>query len=208
MKKILIAIPSMDTVPVGFCQSLATLNKVGECVVSFNVGSLIYEARNKLATQAVKGAFDYVIWFDSDMIFAPDTMERLIEDLENGCDIVSGLYFRRVAPYTPVLFKYINPDSVLNAWGDYNDYPRGEIFEVGAIGFGCVAMKTEVLLSMAGKFNDWFTPIKRFGEDIAFSIRAKECGYKIFCDSRIKLGHVARSIITEEFYDAFKGAEA
>ena len=41
--KTLIAIPSMDQVPAQFAQCLATLNKVGECAVSFQIGSLITE---------------------------------------------------------------------------------------------------------------------------------------------------------------------
>ena len=100
MKKILIAIPTMDMVPMGFAQSLAMLNKVGECVVSSVVGSLIYDARNKLAAEAVKLEADYVMWFDSDMIFQADTLERLMKDLDDGRDIVSGLYFRRSAPFS------------------------------------------------------------------------------------------------------------
>ena len=50
--KILVAVPSMDSVAAGFAQSLATLNKFGQCSVSFICGSLIYDARNKLAAQA------------------------------------------------------------------------------------------------------------------------------------------------------------
>lgn len=205
-KKILIAIPSMDTVAVGFAESLATLNKVGKCSVAFKVGSLIYASRNELSRYAIKNEYDYIVWFDSDVIFAPDTMERLIKHLEEGKDIVSGIYFRRAKPYTPVLFKWLDPDSILNSWQGYDNYPKDSVFEVAGIGFGCVAMKTDVLLD-TGENGQWFTPIKGFGEDLSFCIRAREKGYKIWCDSSIKLGHTAHMVVTEEFYEEIKGSK-
>ena len=97
MAKILVCVPSMDMVAAGFAQSLAMLQKGGhETAIMFQVGSLIYDARNKLAKQALKMGADYTMWFDSDMIFQPDTMIRL---LEHDAPIVSGAYFRRSPPY-------------------------------------------------------------------------------------------------------------
>ena len=102
--KIMIAVPCMDQVPARFAQSLATLQKVGECVIGFQVGSLVYVARENLAGGAIEMGADYVLWLDSDMVFNPDTLVRLLADKDKG-DIVSGLYYRRVSPFTPVLFK-------------------------------------------------------------------------------------------------------
>jgi hypothetical protein len=79
-KKILIAIPSMDYVASGFAGSLATLGKVGDCKISFICSSLVYDARNKLAAQAIELDTDYILWLDSDMTFKPDTLVRLLKD--------------------------------------------------------------------------------------------------------------------------------
>ena len=106
--RILIAVPCMDQVPAPFCQSLAMLRKVGDCVLSMQMGSLIYTSRNSLAMKAIQTEADYVLWLDSDMVFEPDTLERLMKTLtENNLDIVTGLYFRRVPPYSPVLFDML-----------------------------------------------------------------------------------------------------
>ena len=59
--KILIAIPSMDTVPVQFALSLATMKRVGRPVISFKVGSLVYTARNDLAKMALEQEADFVL---------------------------------------------------------------------------------------------------------------------------------------------------
>lgn len=201
-KKILIAVPCMDMVHATFAQSLASLNKVGQCAVAFNACSLIYDSRNKLAAKAMKDEFDYVLWLDSDMVFSPDILEKLVADDK---DIVSGLYFRRSHPYSPVIFKDSELKDGRLVWSDYTDYPKEELFKVAGAGFGCVLMKTDVIFDMAGKFGDWFTPLYSSGEDLAFCYRARELGYEIWCDSRIKCGHMSHQMITEDFYEALKG---
>lgn len=201
-KKILIAVPCMDLVQASFAQSLASLNKVGQCAVAFNACSLIYDSRNKLAAKAMKDEFDYVLWLDSDMVFSPDILEKLIADDK---DMVSGLYFRRTTPYTPVIFKDSELKDGRLVWSDYTDYPKGELFKVAGAGFGCVLMKTDMIFDMIGKYGDWFTPLYSSGEDLSFCYRARELGYEIWCDSRIKCGHMSHQMITEDFYEAFKG---
>ena len=204
--RILIATPCMDMVATGFCQSLATLKKVGDCAVMHQAGSLVYDSRNAIAKRAIEMKADYVMWFDSDMIFAPDTLEKLVEDAEKkGCDIVSGLYFRRQGSYRPVLFKKLALKDDNNVdWEDYLDYPKNSLFEVKGIGFGCVLIKTDVLIEMAMECKDWFTPVAHAGEDLAFCLRAQQLGRKIWCDSSVKCGHVGHTIVTEEFYESFR----
>ena len=209
--KTLIAVPCMDQVATPFCQSLVTLNKVGECAISFNVGSLVTESREHLAARALNNGADYVLWFDSDMMFEPDTMERLMKHMEDGYDIVSGLYFRRRPPFTPVLFKRLHIEGDVCLQEDYNEYPKDGIFEVQGIGFGCVMMKSEVLLSVLAKYKTCFAQMGRNGEDVSFSVRARNCGYKIWCDPTIKCGHVSYTTVSEGFYQSYlaqKGQEA
>lgn len=206
MKKILIAVPCMDQVAAGFAQSLATLNKVGQCSVSFLVGSLIYDSRNKLAAQAVKMGADFVLWLDSDMTFNPDTLERLCADIDGGRDIVSGLYFRRAAPYTPVAFSKI---EIVDDHADFDNY-SGElsgIHEVAGVGFGCVLISTDVFIDCFAKYGTVFSPIGGLGEDLAFCWRARQQGYKVYLDTDIKCGHVGHVLVTEDFYTAFSGGQ-
>lgn len=202
--KILIAVPCMDMVSARFAQCLTTLKKVGECTVSFLIGSLVYDARNKLCEQALQMEADYIMWFDSDMIFAPDTLTRMMETLKahSEIDILSGLYFRRAQPYTPVLFDRLDYDSekLTCEFEDTTEYPP-ELFEVAGCGFGCVLMRTDCLYDLGGKYGGtWFAPLGNIGEDCAFCIRARAEGYKIFCDPNIKLGHMSYSPITEGVY--------
>lgn len=206
--KTLICVPCMDQVAAPFAHALASLKKVGECSVSFLIGSLIYDSRNKFAKQAYTTGADYVVWFDSDMTFPSDAMERMIADLESGqCgDIVTGLYFRRVAPYTPVLFAGKNDQG---GWNGYEDYQKhgANPFEVAGCGFGCVAMKKNVLIDLMITYGgNVFTPYDGLGEDLAFCQRARENGHKIYCDPTIKCGHVGHVVIDETIFNTSKMA--
>lgn len=206
--KIMIAVPCMDTVPVQFCQSLALLHKVGECTLMMNPGSLVHTSRNDLAVRSIQMEADYVFWMDSDMTFPQDTLVRMVDTLKkNDLDILTGLYFRRKPPYSPVLFDRldIKKDGVCS-WTEFEAIPD-HLFEVGGCGFGCVLMSTEVFLSVQSEHGYMFTPIGNNGEDVAFCVRARQCGYKIWCDPSIVCGHIGHTVINDEFYTAYKAAQ-
>jgi len=197
MTKILICVPCMDMVASGFAQSLAMLQKDGnETAIMFECGSLIYDARNKLAKQAIKMQADYTMWLDSDMIFKPDTMVRL---LAHDAPIVSGAYFRRSPPYHLVAFDKCDAET-----REWTDLPLPtETVKCGGVGFGCVLVRTDVLFEVAAKYKTWFEPMNGFGEDLSFCYRARECGFDILLDPTITCGHVGHIVVNEDFYKAY-----
>ena len=201
--KTLIAVPCMDQVPALFAFSLAQLKTVEECTLTMKMGSLIYTSRNDIATQALQMDADYVFWLDSDMVFPPDTLIRMMNTLrKNDLDILTGLYFRRVPPYTPVLFDKLSIDGDVCDFSEFDSIPK-DLFEVGGCGFGCVLMKTDVFFDVQSKFGNMFAPVANNGEDIAFCCRAKECGYKIYCDPSIICGHVGYSVVDDQYFRVF-----
>ena len=209
MRKVLIAVPCMDQLPAQFAHSLATLTSYGiedvQISVWFNLGSLIYTSRDQIAKRALSDEADLVMWFDSDMVFNPDTLTRMLKFIDAGADIVTGVYYRRTPPFTPTIFKTmdIDPETGAAEWTPFDEIPT-EPFEVAACGFGCVLMRTEVFVAVFAKFGYMFTPIGNVGEDIALSWRARQVGYKIIADPSIKLGHVGHMIITEEYFKKYQ----
>lgn len=202
--KTLIAIPCMDQVPALFAQSLSTMRMVGECQIAFQIGSLIYTSRDDLARYAMKEGFDYVLWLDSDMIFPEDFHERMLKTLtENNLDILSGIYYKRKPPYSPVIFDKMQLKGKIWDYSWLEDVPDS-LFEVGACGFGCVLLKTEVLMSVQLKHGYLFHPMQNGGEDVAFCVRARDCGYKIMCDPTIVCGHVGNVVITDTLYKQYR----
>ena len=209
MRKILIAVPCMDMLPAQFAHSLATLTSYGieDTAISvwFNLGSLIYTSRDQIAKKALLDEAYLIMWFDSDMVFNSDTLIRMLKLIDEGNDMVTGIYYRRTPPFSPVAFKTmdLNEDGTAFDWTEFDEIPS-EPFEVGACGFGCVLMKTEIFVSVFAKFGQMFTPIANCGEDIAFCWRARQCGYKILADPSIGLGHVGYTIITKDFFNTYQ----
>lgn len=206
--RILIAVPCMDMVHAHFTSCLCNLLLQAhddEICVEFGVSSLIYDTRNQLIEKAINGDFDRVLWLDSDMVFEPEILRILNEDL-NHFDVVSGLYFKRVRPITPVVFKRCDieklEDNKLKPVSEpYFDYPQNTIFEIAACGFGCVAMNVAALKSVVDTYGKLlFSPVNGFGEDMSFCMRARSAGLHLWCDSRIKLGHDGYHVYDEETY--------
>lgn len=203
-RKILIAVPCMNQVPAEFTFSLANLQKVEQCATLGKIGTLIYVARDELAKAALASEADLVFWLDSDMTFDPDVLIRMLKVYEDeNIDILSGLYFRRVEPYTPTLFEKLDLSDEGAEWKEFNNIPA-EPFEVEGCGFGCVLMRADIFVEVQKKFGAMFTPVKGLGEDLAFCYRARKCGYRIWCDPRIRLGHIGYHIVTKEFFLSYQ----
>ena len=201
--KTVIAIPCMDYVPAQFCESLTCLRRVGQCQIAFHMGSLVYTARNALLDTAIKAEADWMLWLDSDMVFKPDLLENLMRTAdEQNAEFVTGVYYRRVEPYTPTLFETLELGDK-PGWSNVDDI-LDHPFEVAGCGFGCVLLNTQVVFDVCGKFGaNPFTPMMEMGEDLAFCWRARQCGYKIIADPSIPLGHMGHMMVTKEHYKAF-----
>ena len=198
LPKVLVAVPCMGTIPVETVRCLMALQHSGAVV--FQSQSVIYEAREEIAKSAIEEGFDYILWLDSDMIFEPNVLGKLMACKK---DVVSGVYFKRVFPYTPVI--YTPKKDKLEV---YEDYPtHSGIFEIGACGFGCVLTKVSVIKAVMDKYGGAFFPIGgTISEDISFCMRARNLGYKIFCEPSVSCGHISQMTVTKEYYEQMRKA--
>lgn len=214
--KTLIAVPCMDMVPVGFVQSLLHMFKGPDTDIAIQVNSLVYDSRNLICLQAIENNYDRVMWFDSDMMFTKDTMQMLHADLDGksvmsdtnlsafpGCDMVTGLYFKRRPPYTPVIFSLLdepaeNDGKLVARVHPYTMYPHDELFTVAGCGMGCCMTSVKLLKDVWDRFGPAFSPLPWAGEDISFCHRVNKLGYQIWCDSRISCGHIGQFVYTEQ----------
>lgn len=206
MAKILIAIPCMDMIDTAFVQSLMGLDIDGETRIRFLPGSLVYDSRNQLTEIARANGCEYIFFVDSDMTFRGDVLQKLLADAEeNNIDVVTGLCFTRKQPIRTAIVKkceysqdedgQLFPDAV-----NYMDYPKDELFPVEACGMACCLIRMSCVDNVLEHFGLPFSPAQGWGEDLSFCIRARELGHKIYCDSRVKVGHIAKTVITEEVF--------
>jgi len=204
MTKTMVAVPCMNTVDTDFFISMLGLARVPTTDFSFSKSSLVYDARNILAKRALDDGFDRILFVDSDMKFNPDLLQRLSADMDQGLEYVSSLCFTRRFPMQSVIYrelKYEDNGSVLNvSIKPFEDYPRDQIFECEGSGFGAVLISMTAIQKVIDRFGLLFTPLIGLGEDVTFCHRFKECGGKMYCDSRVKVGHIGQMVFDEETY--------
>lgn len=185
-RPILVSWPSGDMVHADFCSRLAIL-----CLFSAHRGldlgvnnvktTLIEIGRGIQAWSAIQHRASHVLFLDSDMVFPPDTLLRL---LQRNKDIVGVTYSQRRSP------RGLTHESLTSDYQMPTD-PRIECFEVKSLGFGCVLIRTEVFDKIP---RPWFRvefpggiqtngADKHRSEDRTFCDRAREVGYKVWCDA-------------------------
>ena len=158
-------------------------------------------AREGLAQAAVSGGFDFLFMVDDDMICPRDLFERLVK---HDVDIIAPLAFTRNSPHKPVIYNLSDGfDPIRNEEYYVNypvvTYPKEELVECDAVGFGSVLIKTHVLKAMK---KPWFMTTSGAGEDIHFCHSARKQGFKVHMDTATKLGHLGYpKVITEETYE-------
>lgn len=159
-------------------------------------------AREEIANRAENAGMDYLMMIDDDMIIEQnDIFERLYAD---QVDIVAPLAFTRGYPHKPVLYSCVEGYDAITK-KDYfinttvMNYPREKLVRCDAVGFGAVLMKMSAVKAV---------PKPRFmstcgtGEDIYFCYQAGKQGFKVFMDTRVKLGHIGHpTVITEGYVD-------
>ena len=209
--KILIAVPLMDKVPVDFMLSLMSLKLPGQTQLAIERNTLVHDARNNLFFKAVKNGYDWIFWIDSDMVFKPDTLQKLIETAEQGYDYVTALTFSRRMPTSPTICKELHWERKENGEIDhgctfYKDYPKDSVFPIAAAGCACLLMKTELCEKVIQNFGCApFDNLPCVGEDYSFCWRLTQLGVEMVCDSRVKVGHVGEMIYDEDVYLGQKG---
>lgn len=197
MEKLMIAMPSLEMMPVMTCQSLVGLIKPPGTSVVFSMGSIVHAARNDLTDTALEHGAKYVLWLDSDMVWNPDLLMKLEAAMtESGADIVSAMCWRRKPPIELVQYSVLEPDDEHDGMWRIAalDKPPEGIEPISACGFGGVLMNTDILEAVKGVWGKPFDYMQGLGEDLSFCYRARMLGAKIVCDGRVRMGHLGTKI--------------
>jgi GT2 family glycosyltransferase len=67
-------------------------------------------------------------------------------------------------------------------------------------------MRTGVIQAVVDKYHDLFAPLRGYGEDLSFCIRARGCGFDIWVDPKLQIGHKASTIVTNKTFEAYRDA--
>jgi hypothetical protein len=185
--------------------------------------------RNKVARDFLDNTDGEWLWFvDSDMGFAADVVDRLIDSADRTeRPVVGALCFaalRRKPPegrslyaerflIQPTTYEYVETDDELG-FRPIVDYERDAVIRVAATGAACLLMHRSALDTVRAKYGDaWFDPIthpsgrkgkpRTFSEDMSFCVRLQSCDIPVHVNTAVKTTHEKGFIyLDEETYDA------
>lgn len=178
-----------------------------EC--SANVAS----GRNALVEWFLESDKQWLIQIDSDMVWEPDAIHRLLaaaDPVERP--IVGGLCFAQegdTGMIWPTMFDLAGTDEQVE-FVRYDDWQPDILLPVGSTGAAFLLTHRSVLETIRDRnFSaayPWFQEReiggRRSGEDVSFCLRAAAVGAKVHVATGVAIGHIKRHVVTVEGYRA------
>ena len=183
--KVYIGVPTAENARFAvFYDYLALLEKPTTTIgANFHTNSGAYN-RNLIIDDAVANRCTHILFIDDDMAFPANSLMNL---LKHDKDIVSGLFLQRNYPHIPAIFDLVNQSLSFH----YLRHGESGLIEVAACGFGFTLIKTRVFQSIEKPYIRMGEVYKdKRGEDVGFCNRAREAGWKIYCDLDTIIGHI------------------
>lgn len=178
--------------------------------------------RNEIARAFLATDATWLWMVDTDMGFAPDTVDRMVKSaLTNRVKVLGALCFAQKQDpdlaqgdlyanryrIQPTLYAFTEvSDTGEKGFKSITKYQRDSFQEVGATGAACVLIHRKVLETVGP---DPFTPIttvgaggngtdRTFSEDLSFCIRVAAAEFAIGVDTSIKTTHYKGGIFLDE----------
>lgn len=185
------------------------------------------ESRNTVAMHVLQQPkFEWLLWVDADMGFAPDVLDRLLEYADpKDRPIVGGLCFA----YQDQGFDSMNgirgmPKPTIYHWVDGESrgvahYPVNTLVPSWGTGCAMVLIHRSVIERVHEKYGpNWYDRIPRqkkqvgdgpYGEDISFHIRCNALEIPTFVHTGIRTSHMKHIFVQEEdFWQSFQAPPA
>lgn len=173
-------------------------------------------ARNRVAEQFLAGDAEWLFVVDTDMGFAPDTVDRLIaaaDPVERP--IVGALAFAQREVEVDGLGGYRCQPRVTIL--DYIDGPHGGQFagrttwqantltRCAATGMACIVIHRSVVQAIHDQHGTWFDRIPAadgglLGEDVSFCVRAGAAGFPVYVHTGVRTTHLKQLWLSEQDY--------
>lgn len=203
--KLAIALPiTWSHVPVEFMTSMTVMEKPFNYTLILSTFGRIDEIRNQLVQSAQEQNCSHILFLDTDHYHSPQTIKKL---LSHELPIVSGLSFLRTPPHEPVMMK-----GEINAFSFINEWEENSLVQVDATGAASLLVDMEVFDKLKKPYFQFLENpnpniLHKIGEDVAFCLKAKEAGYKIFVDTSCQNDHLSQIKINQDYWENWRDRE-
>jgi glycosyltransferase involved in cell wall biosynthesis len=164
------------------------------------------------------GRAEWLWWIDTDMGFAPDTVDRLLEAADPAeRPVVGALCFAnreidndgmggRRALAAPVILHWRTIDGE-DGFDTRWDYPRDTVVRCDGVGMACVLIHRSALEQVAARFGpNWYTRTRNpstgemISEDLSFCVRLGALEIPVHVHTGVKTTHAKTFWLAEEDY--------
>jgi hypothetical protein len=185
----------------------------------------VVAGRNEIAARFLDSTeCEWLFMVDSDMGFAPDTVDRLVAAADpDSRPVVGALCFglRRDTAgefygtkfvVVPTVYEAVSTDTEVG-FRSIIDYPRDTLMEASGTGAACLLVHRSAMEKVRAKYGDhWFDQITHptgpttFSEDLSFCVRLAACDLPIFVDTSVRTTHDKHGVFLDE--DEFDRCQA
>ena len=197
--KILIAVPTYESIHPETFKSIYGLDKCGHWVVfDYSMGYDVATARNNIGNQAKNESADFVLMVDNDIRLPSEALRYLLEE---PVDVCLGFYAHRWG-------NVFDGRTNVCRLGEFNYTDMYKMDELRTLrengvkrekihggGLGCALIRTDVFNRIAFPYFQWthYQDGNVLGEDLNFCQRCVELNIPIYVDPRVGCGHLFRN---------------
>ena len=195
----IIGIPHMGLFHWQTIMSLLSLRMPNNTMVKYHFigSSLVYDAREKIVEFAMNEKADWIFFLDSDMVPPHDILIKLTDLNVPMC---TGMAFKRTPPFQPCFYTKVGVDKEFKPQLESPvEFPLQGIIECQGFGMACALIRREVFEKVK---KPYFFPFPNIGEDLSFCLRARQAGFKMYCDLSVDCGHVSSMPIQKDHFKA------
>jgi hypothetical protein len=179
--------------------------------VKCSSGGLV-EARNQCAAEFLAGPGDWLFILDTDMGFAPDTLDRLLQVADpTSRPVVGALCFAWLEAEPdglggyrcgtrPTVFQFHQDETGRRVFAAVSEYPADAVVPVAATGSACIVWHRSVLEAIAAEYGPtWYDRIPApaessdgralLSEDISACARAGAVGAPVHVHTGVATNH-------------------
>jgi hypothetical protein len=161
-------------------------------IIGMEVGEAYNVAIEAILSHPQLSQWKYILTLEEDNLPPPDGLLKLYEHMDEF-DVIGGLYWTKGEGGQPMIYGDIN-DPELNF---RPQPPIKEIQECNGLGMGFTLFKLDIFKDPRIE-RPWFKTCQEYDpqkgakiytQDLYFFEKIRKLGYRVACDTRVKVGH-------------------